>query len=194
MQGKEEEAHEEMMEELYRQARDAMEELVTRANLTEGKIVVVGCSTSEILGERIGTSGTLEVAREVLRGLMEPVVARGGVLAVQCCEHLNRALVLPRAALEKRGLTEVCAQPWEHAGGSMATAYFMALDEPCLAETIAADAGLDIGDTLIGMHLRRVAVPVRLSQKTIGRAHLCAAVTRPPLIGGERARYPQKIR
>ena len=125
---------------------------------------------------------------------MEPVLARGGVLAVQCCEHLNRSLVIPRQALEDNHLTEVCAEPWEHAGGSMATAYYRALEEPCLCETIQASAGLDIGDTLIGMHLKRVAVPVRLEQKTIGEAHLCAATTRPPLIGGERAHYPQKIR
>lgn len=182
------------MSERYEQARAAMQELVERAKLTKGQIVVVGCSTSEIMGARIGSSGTLEVAQEVLRGLREPVEAAGGVLAVQCCEHLNRALVLPRAALEEKGFTEVCAQPWEHAGGSMATAYWQALEEPCLAETIVAKAGLDIGDTLIGMHLARVAVPVRLEQKEIGQAHLCAAVTRPPLIGGERAHYPQKIR
>lgn len=182
------------MNDLYKQARDAMQELVERANLKKGQIVVVGCSTSEIMGARIGSSGTLEVAQTVLKGLREPIEERGGVLAVQCCEHLNRALVLPRAALEEKGYTEVCAQPWEHAGGSMATAYWQALEEPCLAETICAQAGLDIGDTLIGMHLKRVAVPVRLSEKVIGQAHLCAAVTRPALIGGERARYPQKIR
>lgn len=182
------------MNDLYKQARDAMQELVERANLKKGQIVVVGCSTSEIMGERIGSSGTLEVAQAVLKGLREPIEERGGVLAVQCCEHLNRALVLPRAALEEKGYTEVCAQPWEHAGGSMATAYWQALEDPSLAETICAQAGLDIGDTLIGMHLKRVAVPVRLSEKVIGQAHLCAAVTRPALIGGERARYPQKIR
>lgn len=180
--------------ELYQEALKAMNELCERANLKKGQIVVVGCSTSEIMGKCIGSSGTLEVAQEVLRGLMEPVLARGGVLAVQCCEHLNRSLVIPRQALEDNHLTEVCAEPWEHAGGSMATAYYRALEEPCLCETIQASAGLDIGDTLIGMHLKRVAVPVRLEQKTIGEAHLCAATTRPPLIGGERAHYPQKIR
>lgn len=183
-----------MYEQLVQEARAAMSELVQRANLQEGQIVVLGCSTSEIMGARIGSSGTLEVAQAVLSGLLEPIEARGGVLAVQCCEHLNRALVLPRKAMEEKGLLEVCAQPWEHAGGSMATAYYQSLTQPCLVETIQAQAGLDIGDTLIGMHLKRVAVPVRLEQKTIGQAHLCAAVTRPPLIGGERARYPQKIR
>ncbi len=183
-----------MYENLYMEAKTAMAELVERANLKNGQIVVVGCSTSEIMGARIGSSGTLEVAQEVLKGLREPVEERGGVLAIQCCEHLNRALVLPRAALEEKNLTEVCAQPWEHAGGSMATAYWHALEEPCLAETISAKAGLDIGDTLIGMHLQRVAVPVRLETKVIGQAHLTAAVTRPALIGGERAQYPAKIR
>lgn len=182
------------MQELYEEALRAMTELCENAQIGPGDLVVVGCSTSEIQGARIGTSGTLEVARAALQGLLEPVQARGGVLAVQCCEHLNRALVLPRSAIKENRLTEVCAEPWEHAGGSMATAYYQALEEPALAETIAAKAGLDIGDTLIGMHLARVAVPVRLAQKTIGSAHLCAAKTRPALIGGERAHYPQKIR
>lgn len=183
-----------MIENLYLDALAAMTELVEMADIHKGQVVVVGCSTSEIMGRGIGTSGTLEVAQHVLRGLMEPIAARGAYLAVQCCEHLNRSLVLPRQALEEKGYTEVCAQPWEHAGGSMATAYFQDLDQPCLAQSVVADAGLDIGDTLIGMHLKHVAVPVRLSQRGIGQAHLCAAVTRPPLIGGERARYPKKIR
>ena len=178
----------------YEETRAAMEELCEKGHIKEKQIVVVGCSTSEIVGMRIGTGGTLEVAQEVLRGLLEPVEKRGAYLAVQCCEHLNRSLVLPREALEEKGFTEVCAEPWEHAGGSMATAYYKVLKAPCLAETIVANAGLDIGDTLIGMHLKRVAVPLRLTQKTIGDAHLVAAFTRPPLIGGERAHYPQKIR
>ena len=179
---------------VYQEALRAMTEVCERSGIEKGDIVVVGCSTSEIQGARIGTAGTLEVARAALRGLMEPVQSRGAHLAVQCCEHLNRALVLPRQALREQRLTEVCAEPWEHAGGSLATAYYRALEEPALAETIQAKAGLDIGDTLIGMHLKRVAVPLRLAQKTIGCAHLCAAMTRPALIGGERARYPQKIR
>ena len=143
------------MQELYEEALRAMTELCESAQIGPGDLVVVGCSTSEIQGARIGTSGTLEVARAALQGLLEPVQARGGVLAVQCCEHLNRALVLPRSAIKENRLTEVCAEPWEHAGGSMATAYYQALEEPALAETIAAKAGLDIGDTLIGMHLAR---------------------------------------
>lgn len=104
------------MQELYEEALRAMTELCESAQIGPGDLVVVGCSTSEIQGARIGTSGTLEVARAALQGLLEPVQARGGVLAVQCCEHLNRALVLPRSAIKENRLTEVCAEPWEHAG------------------------------------------------------------------------------
>ena len=182
------------MEDIRTQAGQAMEELVHRAGIRKGQIVVVGCSTSEVLGKHIGTSGTLDVARQVLQGLMEPVHAVGAHLAVQCCEHLNRALVLPLDVLERRNLMQVCALPQPHAGGSLATAYYESLEDPALCETLTAHAGLDIGDTLIGMHLRRVAVPLRLGVAKIGEAHLTAAMTRAPLIGGERAHYPAKIR
>lgn len=174
------------------QARSAMAELLSVAHIQSGQVVVVGCSTSEVVGQRIGTAGALEVADALLDGLLPPLTEAGAVLAVQCCEHLNRALVLPRAVAERLNLLEVCALPHQKAGGSLSQQYYARLGEQaCLVEHIQAHAGLDIGDTLIGMHLRAVAVPVRLSGTTIGQAHLVAARTRPPLIGGERAIYPK---
>ncbi len=168
----------------------AARELCEKGHIRPGDLVVVGCSTSEVQGQRIGSAGTLETAGEVLSGLLEGLKPFGAVLVTQCCEHLNRALVLPREAAEKHGLTEVCVLPQPHAGGSLSTAYYAHLSDPFVAETVEAKAGLDIGDTLIGMHLRRVAVPLRLETKAIGEAHLVAAYTRPPLIGGARAKYP----
>ncbi|MDR2514763.1 MAG: TIGR01440 family protein [Christensenellaceae bacterium] len=167
----------------------AIKSLCEQAHIKPGELVVVGCSTSEVIGERIGSAGSPETAAEILHGLLDGLSPFGAALAVQCCEHLNRSLVLPREALERLCLTEVCVLPQPHAGGSLATAYYLHLGEPSVAETIQARAGLDIGDTLIGMHLRRVAVPLRLGL-SIGRAHLNAAFSRPPLVGGARAAYP----
>lgn len=181
------------MQELYEEALRAMTELCESAQIGPGDLVVVGCSTSEIQGARIGTSGTLEVARAALKGLLEPVRARGGVLAVQCCEHLNRALIVEREAAEKFGYEPVCVIPQPKAGGSFATAVWKRMKDPVPVEHVRASAGLDIGCTLIGMHLKEVAVPLRLSVKHIGEASVSAARTRPKLIGGVRAVYPDKV-
>lgn len=180
------------IEELSRQAAQAADEVCAAGKLKKGELLVVGCSTSEVLGQKIGTAGTLEVARALLEGLQKGAAAHGAVLCVQCCEHLNRAVVLPREDAERLGFTEVCVLPQQHAGGSLGTVYFASLAQPCVVESLngGARAGLDIGDTLIGMHLRRVAVPVRLTLSAIGEGHLVAAYTRPPLIGGARAVYP----
>lgn len=167
----------------------AAEELLNIAEVKPGQVFVVGCSTSEILGAKIGTVGSLEVAQAVFKTLSDVAHKHKVYLAIQCCEHLNRALVVERAALERFNWTEVCVVPWEHAGGSLGTAAYKLTEDPVMVEEIVANVGLDIGQTLIGMHLKRVAVPVRLSKKTIGGAILTAAKTRPPLIGGERARY-----
>lgn len=166
-----------------------LRELAAAADLKPGRLLVIGASTSEVAGRRIGTSGALEVAEQLLAGVREVQQEYGFDAAFQCCEHLNRALVLERAVLERLGLKEVAAVPVPKAGGSMAAAAFRSMKEPCLAETIEAHAGLDIGETLIGMHLRRVAVPFRPSLRYIGEARVNAAFTRPPLIGGERAVY-----
>lgn len=168
----------------------AADELCRRANIRKGDLVVVGCSTSEVQGQRIGSAGTLEIASQILDGLQAGLAPYGGILVTQCCEHLNRALVLPRQDAERLGLAEVCVLPQQHAGGSLSTVYYASLRDPFVAEAVSAKAGLDIGNTLIGMHLRRVAVPLRLEIRTIGEAYLNAAYTRPPLIGGARAKYP----
>ncbi len=181
--------HQFRQEELAAQAAEVLEELAVTAKLGPGKLVVIGASTSEVAGQRIGTAGAQQVAAELYAGL-ERVRARYGFdLAFQCCEHLNRALVVERSVLERLNLTEVSAVPVRKAGGSMAAEAYIRFREPCLAESLEAHAGIDIGETLIGMHLRRVAVPLRPARRYIGMARVNAAMTRPKLIGGERAVY-----
>ncbi|ANE48855.1 hypothetical protein SY83_10660 [Paenibacillus swuensis] len=165
-------------------------ELAEAGNIRPGQIIVLGTSTSEVLGQRIGTSGTTDAAREIFAGMARAREAIGFTPAIQCCEHLNRALVVERALLDRfPELDEVAAVPVPKAGGSMAAYAYRQLRDACLVESIAAHAGIDIGDTLIGMHLRRVAVPVRPGIRSIGHAHVTMAVTRPKLIGGARAVY-----
>ncbi len=172
------------------QLEEAAEELITQSKPLPGQIFVVGCSSSEVLGKKIGTGGSSEMAGSMFRVLRGVAAKYGLCLAVQCCEHLNRALVVEAATAQRYNLTEVTVRPMPHAGGAMATAAYEGFDAPVVVESIAAHLGLDIGQTLIGMHLRRVAVPVRLGRKNIGAAVLTAARTRPPLIGGARAVYP----
>lgn len=166
-----------------------LNELVTAGNLRTGQIAVFGVSTSEVQGQRIGTSGTESVAAEIHEGV-ERVRQRVGFHAIwQCCEHLNRSLVTERTLAEAQGWTEVAAVPVPKAGGSMASYAFRRLKEPCLVEHVQVHAGVDIGETMIGMHLRPVAVPVRPSIRYIGEARVTMAITRPKLIGGSRAVY-----
>lgn len=167
----------------------AVTELAEIANLAPEQVLVIGASSSEVGGKRIGTAGSLEVAQAIVHGALRARGARGFALAFQSCEHLNRALVVERSTLRALGLEEVAAVPIPGAGGAVAATAYRTFSEPVLVEQIAAHAGLDIGDTLIGMHLRRVAVPVRLTVAQIGAAHLAAARTRPKLIGGARAVY-----
>ena len=167
----------------------SLRELASAGGLREGRIVVIGCSTSEIRGERIGTSGAEEIAALVHEGVERARADIGFQPVWQCCEHLNRALVAPRELAEAKGWTIVSAVPVRKAGGSMAAYAYRRLADPCLVESLRADAGIDIGETLIGMHLRPVAVPVRPSVPWIGSARLTMAYTRPKLIGGERAVY-----
>ena len=169
----------------------AVTELLEVSGTKSGQILVVGCSTSEVIGKKIGTSGTLETANELFTVLKEETKKKGLYLACQCCEHLNRALVVERECAEKFGLTIVMAVPHERAGGSFATAAYRGFEEPCLVEEISADLGIDIGNTLVGMHLKRVAVPVRLSLNKIGEANAVFARTRPKYIGGPRAIYQE---
>lgn len=174
------------------QARQAAEELLAAAHLRTGDIFVVGCSSSEIVGGHIGKDSSMEAAAAVLAGILPVLKAQGVYLAAQCCEHLNRAIVIEQEAAEKYGYEQVNAVPQPHAGGSWATNCWRTFREPVLVEEIRAAAGMDIGGTLIGMHLRRVAVPVRLSLDHIGQAILLCARTRPPFIGGARAVYSEE--
>ena len=182
-----------MYEELKAQARQAAEELADAAGLKEGQIFAVGCSSSEICGDKIGSNSSPEVAEAVFQGIFEALQKRGVYLAAQCCEHLNRAIILERAAAERYGYDEVNVVPQPKAGGSFATAAYAHFSDPVAVERIAAHAGMDIGGTLIGMHLKSVAVPVRLSLKRIGEATLVCARVRPKFVGGARAHYNDKL-
>ncbi len=166
---------------------NAVNELCDIAKAKAGMIFVLGCSSSEVVGSKIGTNSNIDVAEEIFRGVYETLRARGIYLAVQCCEHLNRAIVVERAAVP--GADEVNVVPKKKAGGSLATTAYLRMEDAIVVESIRADLGLDIGLTLIGMHLKPVAVPVRLSVSHIGEAVISAARVRPKFIGGERAVY-----
>ena len=176
---------------IYEQAQAAICELCEKAKLREGNIVVIGCSTSEVVGSKIGTNSSPEAAGEIFRGLYDYAKSRGIYLAIQCCEHLNRAIVTERKAVPFGEAVNVVPQP--KAGGSLATQAYAVFDDPVVLEEIKADAGLDIGFTLIGMHLKQVAVPLRLENNTIGQALVLAARTRPKFIGGTRAVYNEEM-
>lgn len=180
-----------LTEQIYSQTRRAIDDLLNaeRSGLRPVRLLVVGGSSSEIAGGVIGHNSTYELGEAVSRAALDMASERGFDVAFQCCEHLNRALVMERAAAEARGYEIVCVVPQPKAGGSLATSAWRAMKDPVAVLAISADAGLDVGLTLIGMHLKRVAVPVRLSVDHIGEAVVAAARTRPMLIGGERAKY-----
>ena len=175
-------------EDIKEQARTAAAELVEAAKLKEGDIFVIGCSSSEVVGLRIGKGSDINAAEAVYEGVMSVLEPKGIFLAAQCCEHLNRAVIVEKAALLP-GTEIVNAVPQPHAGGSFAVTVYKNAKCPVAVEEIKADAGIDIGCTLIGMHLKRVAVPLRLENNQIGEAAVSAARTRPKYIGGERAKY-----
>ena len=166
--------------------------LMDAGHLESGSVIVLGCSTSEITGARIGKGSVPELGEIVAEAMLAACKGHGVHAAFQCCEHLNRALILEREAAEKYGWEEVCVVPRPHAGGSWATTCWKNFKDPVAVEEIRANAGMDIGGTLIGMHLKRVAVPVRLSLSKIGEANILCARTRPKLIGGERAKYTEE--
>ncbi|HHV78811.1 MAG TPA: TIGR01440 family protein [Firmicutes bacterium] len=177
------------LDEIQAQVGQALNGLLEVARLKPGQILVVGCSTSEVLGKRIGSAGNTDVAKAILEVLMRAAREKGFFLAIQCCEHLNRALVVEEECAEKYNLEPVTVYPVPKAGGATAGMAMQMFQHPTVVESIRAHAGMDIGDTFIGMHLRPVAVPVRLPIKSIGYAHLTMARTRPKLIGGQRAVY-----
>ena len=180
-----------MYEDIKSALIQAASELIEKAKLNKGDIVAVGCSTSEVMGERIGTSSVAELGEVIYASLAEVFSANGIYIAAQCCEHLNRALIVEREAVPGAYACNVVPQP--KAGGSFATAAYKAMENPIAVESIVADAGMDIGDTLIGMHVRPVVVPLRLSVKAIGNAHLTCARSRAKFIGGERAHYNSEL-
>lgn len=182
-----------MLEEIRQEAKKAVLEVLDAARLKEHDVLVVGCSTSEIAAKKIGSGSNAEIGTVVFEALYEVLRERGIYLAAQCCEHLNRAVIIEREAALKYGYEMVNAVPQPKAGGSFGTAVYQGLSDPVAVEEIKADAGMDIGDTLIGMHLKKVAVPVRIEQKTIGQARVIAARTRLKFVGGERAHYDEKL-
>ena len=180
-----------MYEKIKEEASLAAQELLEAAKLSAGQIVIIGCSTSEVCGQRIGTASVPEVAEALYDGLRQVFAPRGIYIAAQCCEHLNRAVVAERKAVPGAEYVNVVPRP--KAGGSFATAAYSKAEDPVVLEEIRADAGLDIGRTLIGMHLKKVAVPVRLEHDRIGEAIVTAARVRPKFIGGCRAVYDESL-
>ena len=180
-----------MIKSVYEQTLAAVSELCEKAKLKEGNIVVVGCSTSEVVGAKIGTNSNPDVAGEIFNALYDYTKKHGIFLAIQCCEHLNRAIITERNAVPFCEPVNVVPRP--KAGGSLATKAYEGFDEPVALEEIKADAGLDIGFTLIGMHLKKVAVPLRLDNNYIGEAMVLAARTRAKFVGGARAVYDEEL-
>lgn len=177
--------------EIKKQAENVTREIVEKAKLKKGQILVVGCSSSEVCGDCIGSNSNLEVAQAVFYGIYDILAEKGIYLAAQCCEHLNRAIIVEQEAVPFLDAVNVVPQP--KAGGSFATTAFKTFHNPVAVEEIRADAGIDIGGTLIGMHLKKVAVPVKLENRKLGQANVLAARVRPKFIGGERAVYNQKL-
>ena len=181
------------LNEITYSARQAVTELLDTAKLEPGSILVVGCSSSEILGEKIGTASSMDAAKAVIQGIIPVLKDRGIYLAAQCCEHLNRALIVEKELIVRDRLDMVNVVPQPKAGGSFATCAWESFDCPAAVEYIRADAGMDIGSTLIGMHLKPVAVPVRTSVKTIGEAPVVFARTRAKYVCGPRAHYDDSL-
>lgn len=178
-----------MLNKIKSDAALAIRELIEASGISSGEILVIGCSSSELTGGTIGKASAPEAAEALLDAIYPLLEEKGIFLAAQCCEHLNRAIIIERECAKKYQLDEVCVVPQPKAGGSFATAVYKRMSEPVAVEAIKAHAGIDIGSTLIGMHLRCVAVPVRLSLSKIGEANIVCARTRPKYIGGERAKY-----
>lgn len=181
----------ELSEVLKQESYEVACEIIKKANTKPGDIFIVGCSTSEVMGDKIGTNSVPEIADALFSGIHRATQENDLYLAAQCCEHLNRALILEESAAEKYGYELVNVIPQPKAGGSFATAAYKQMEHPVAVEHIHAHLGLDIGDTFIGMHLKDVAVPLRISRKSIGSAHITCARTRPKFIGGIRAIYDE---
>lgn len=183
-----------MLNNITSESTKAINELIEISGVKAGELLVIGCSSSEVAGGVIGKNSSIDAAKAVFDGIYPILKKKGIYLAAQCCEHLNRALIIEQAAAEKFGYEIVNVMPQPKAGGSFATTVWQNMDCPVAVEHVKASAGLDIGNTLIGMHLKEVAVPVRLSINKIGEAPIVAARTRPKFIGGERAHYQEELK
>jgi len=184
------------LKKITEESRQAVSEIIEAAGLKKGSLFVIGCSSSEVLGSRIGTATNMDSAKAIYDGMIPVLKERGIMVAAQCCEHLNRALVVERETMRYFGFEQVNAIPQpNHAGGAFATECYARFEDPVLVETInaSADAGIDIGGTLIGMHIKSVAVPLRISLKTIGEAPIICARRRPKYVGGSRAIYDESL-
>ncbi len=177
------------LEQIVGQAKACFEEFLEKLTCEEGALIVIGASTSEICGYKIGSYSSEEVAKAIVEAIYPMITARGYSVAAQCCEHLNRALILEQSVAKERGYDPVNVVPQPKAGGSMATAIYHKMEHPVAVEHVRAEAGIDIGDTLIGMHLREVAVPLRIENRMIGEARVVCARTRYKCVGGSRAAY-----
>ena len=180
---------------LRRDAEMVIAEICEKAKLKEGMLFVVGCSSSEMTGHLMGTASSREAAETVYEVIAKALAERGVSLAVQCCEHLNRALVVSRETMERYGLEQVNVIPQYHAGGAFAVTHYQNLPDPVVVESIQAraDAGMDIGGVLVGMHIHPVVVPLHLEHRSIGQAIIIAARHRPKYVGGERAVYDAEL-
>lgn len=180
---------ESFLSQVKEEAARVTKELFQQAKLEEGDILLVGCSSSEVVGERIGCFSSVETAQAVFEGIYGVAKENGIYLAAQCCEHLNRAVIVEKALMKRDRLTRVNVIPQPKAGGSFGTTAYERFEDAVAVEGIVAQAGIDIGDTLIGMHIQPVCVPVRIATKKIGNAHVVCARTRAKFVGGSRAIY-----
>ena len=185
-----------LLEQIRQEAAAAARQLAEAARLHKGQIVVIGCSTSEVVGHQVGSWSTPQIAQAIFDGLNSVFAPMGVYIAAQCCEHLNRALIVERAAAEKFGLDEVNVIPQPKAGGSFGTTAYKRFEEPVAVESVkqSASAGMDVGNTLIGMHIKPVVVPLRIETKKIGEAPLVCARRRPKFVGGSRAVYNDELK
>lgn len=185
-----------MYSKIYSDAKTAVDELLSIASFRKGDIIVVGCSSSEVMGKMIGTGSSTDAAKAVMDAIFPTVTEKGLYLAVQCCEHLNRALVVEQECADRYGFCEVNVVPQLHAGGAFAMEAMKRFTSYTMVESIEGKAalGMDIGDTFIGMHMRPVVVPIHTDHRSIGEAHLSMARTRRKFVGGERAVYNEKLK
>lgn len=177
------------IEEIKQQLNNVLEDLKAHPEFQRCKLLVIGCSTSEVVGKHIGTSGTIKVAEVIYQTVMDFIQRNQLMVAFQCCEHLNRALVVESSTMNQFHYEEVSVVPVRTAGGALASYAYRHMSQAVMVEHVMADAGIDIGDTFIGMHMKHVAVPVRPQVNKVGKAHVTMAISRPKLIGGVRAVY-----